>query len=248
MTPALRKLLLATGLLALAAGTPYAQAAAATALTSATATTENAARVTVLDKQTNRREQIVLLSGQTQTVGNIDVKLTRCLPDYAARLGQDVAWLDITDNAEALGRSSAWFSGWMFNTYPEVSTLDHPRYDAILQGCGVNPRKIIQTVGAAPVIETEEVIFDTETAPETSGANGTDPFTVPGVTDASTPTEPESVTESQPEVQPEAQPEVQPEAQPAPQTEPQPEPQPQAQPQSAPEPQQDLHQLMDGTY
>ena len=233
-TPAPARALTCAALVLAGAGgaaVAYAQAT----LTSATATTENAARVTVLDKQTNRREQLVLLSGQTQTVGNIDVKLTRCLPDYAARLGQDVAWLNIADNAEALGRATAWFSGWMFNTYPEVSTLDHPRYDAMLEGCGVKARKIIQTVGAAPVIESEEVIFDTETFEP--GAN---PYTVPGVPDASTPPEPEQATEPQAEPAPEMTSE--------PEAQPQPEPQPEPQAEAAPAPQQDLHQLMDGTY
>lgn len=197
------------------------------------AATDKSARVTVLDKQTNRRQTLVMVAGQAQTVGSLDLKLTKCLPDYAAQLGQDVAWLDITESANGNGSRSDWFSGWMFNTYPEVSTLDHPRYDVILQGCGTKARKIVQTVGAAPVIETQEEIIDTETVaepPASLPANGAD-FAVPGVPDASPAPKPEPLTQETP-------------ASAAPVTGPV-----EATPPAKPQGQQDLHELMDsGTY
>lgn len=141
--------------------------------------TEKSARVTLLDKQTNRRQVLVLTAGEAQTVGSVVVTLTKCMPDYAAVLGQDVAWLDVTEGAEGNGRTTPWFSGWMFNTYPEISTLDHPRYDVQLQGCGVKARQVIKATGSAPVVESAPV-GDTET-PAGSTDAGSDPYYVPGV-------------------------------------------------------------------
>ncbi|TKW61567.1 MAG: DUF2155 domain-containing protein [Blastochloris viridis] len=217
------------------------------------AANDKSARVTVLDKQTNRLQTLVLVAGQMQTVGSLDIKLTKCLPDYAAQLGQDVAWLDIEESANGSGSGTSWFSGWMFNTYPEVSTLDHPRYDVILQGCGTKARKTIQTLGSAPVLDTAPVV-DTETSADPTGSAGSDPYAVPGVRDASPAAKPEEAAPAEQPVDTEAAP-----AEPAAQQEvpsnaapiAQPvEPTPPAQPQpSAQEQKQDLHELMDsGTY
>lgn len=228
------------GVLAVSLSSAYAQAAAAATAEAPSTSTEKSARVTLLDKQTNRRQTLVLVAGQVQTVGSLDVRLTKCLPDYAGQLGQDVAWLTITENEKGNGSKTDWFAGWMFNTYPEVSTLDHPRYDAILQGCGTKARKIIQTVGSAPVIETQEPVVDTETA--------ADPYAVPGVPDVSPAPQPAEDTEATAPEAPAAdvsapQPQLEPAA-------------PIAQPVEAtpaapakPQGQQDLHDLMDsGTY
>lgn len=148
--------------------------AADTSATVPSAPSDKSARVTVLDKQTNRRQTLVLIANEPQTLGTLQVKLSKCLSDYEATLGQDVAWLDITENSDG-SRSAPWFSGWMFNTYPEVSTLDHPRYDVQVQGCGVKARQIVRSSGAAPVLDS------TAPADTESGGGDADPYFVPGV-------------------------------------------------------------------
>lgn len=200
---------------------------------------EKSARVTLLDKQTNRRQTLVMIAGEAQTVGMVQVTLTKCLPDYAAVLGQDVAWLEVLEGAGGSGRSTPWFAGWMFNTYPEVSTLDHPRYDIQLQGCGVKARQVVKAGGSAPVLDSEPV-GDTETTNDVPA--GTDPYVVPGVKDETVPVAPaaEQVapTEEVPAVE---APAVDTEA---PATEAAVEPQA-----GGAEGQQDLHKMMDsGTY
>ncbi len=216
------------------------------------AVTEKSARVTVLDKQTNRLQTLVMVAGEAQTVGTLDIKLTKCLPDYAGQLGQDVAWLNVTENDTGNSSGTDWFSGWMFNTYPEVSTLDHPRYDVILQGCGTKARKVIQTVGSAPVIDAAPAV-DTETAadPTTSA----DPYAVPGVPDASPAPKPEEAAPAErpadAEMAPAEQPAEQPAAVPAnaaPVAQPVQATPPVQQPPTPQEQKQDLHNLMDGTY
>ncbi len=196
----------------------------------------------LLDKQTNRRHSLVMIAGEAQAVGNLSVKLTKCLPDYGAVLGQDVAWLDITESGGE--RSAPWFSGWMFNTYPEISTLDHPRYDVQLQGCGVKARQVIRASGSAPVVESEPVV-DTEAAADTPA--GQDPFYVPGVEKGVSATEPAPVAPAAPAAEqvidteaPAAEAQAQPEAAPAAEAPAAP---------AEPATQEDLHKMMDsGTY
>ena len=223
---------------------------------------EKSARITILDKQTNRRQVLVLLAGEPQTLGTIQVKLNKCMPDYAAVLGQDVAWLDITDGPEGSGRAAPWFSGWMFNTYPEVSTLDHPRYDVQLQGCGTKARAIVKATGSAPVLDTTAPAVDTETPDDEStgaeendsGANASpssDPYYVPGVEKTGGAAMPPAKNEN-------AAPEVRPVVQPAEQGVPISGPVEATPPATqgaavdqvpAPSDQNDLHKMMDnGTY
>ena len=229
-----------------------AKASAAVSSTQVSATTvavpdvgaEKSARVTLLDKQTNRKQVLVLTSGDQQTVGSVVVKLTKCMPDYAGVLGQDIAWLDVTEGADGSGRSTPWFSGWMFNTYPEISTLDHPRYDLQLQGCGVKARQVNKASGSAPVLDSGPV-GDTETPNDTPVTQedpdtSKDPYYVPGVGNksdavpAATPDAPAApVTEAPaaaPTVDTEAPAAVEPQAG------------------AGTENQQDLHKMMDGTY
>lgn len=200
---------------------------------------DKSARVMLLDKQTNRKQTLVLVASEPQVVGTVQVTLTKCLSDYAATLGQDVAWLDVTESAEGNGRSAPWFSGWMFNTYPEVSTLDHPRYEVQLMGCGVKARQVVKASGSAPIVEDGPIV-DTE-----SGGDG-DPYYVPGVGPAavspSAPAAAAPVADSEaPAVDTEAAPAepAAPVAQPVAPTEAKP---------AANSDQQDLHEMMDGTY
>ncbi|RYG60124.1 MAG: DUF2155 domain-containing protein [Alphaproteobacteria bacterium] len=202
---------------------------------------EKSARVMLLDKQTNRRQTLVLVAGEAQVMGTVQVKLTRCIADYAATLGQDVAWLDVTESAEGSGRSAPWFSGWMFNTYPEVSTLDHPRYEVQVMGCGVKARQVVKASGSAPIVESGP-ISDTE-----SGGDG-DPYYVPGVGPAAVAPPAPAATEAVPAADTEA-PAADTEAPAAEPAAPVAEPvaPAEAKPAAGGE-QQDLHNMMDGTY
>lgn len=193
---------------------------------------EKSARVMLLDKQTNRRQTLILVAHEPQTVGTVQVTLTKCMSDYAAVLGQDVAWLDVVESAEGNGRSAPWFSGWMFNTYPEISTLDHPRYEVQVMGCGVKARQVVKATGSAPIVE-EGPVADTESA-----GDG-DPYYVPGVGPAAVvPAEPAAAETPAADTEAPAADTEAPAA-------------PVAAPVEATPPagdQQDLHQMMDGTY
>lgn len=200
-----------------------------------------AARVIWLDKQTNTRTPLVLNVGQGQTLGTLSVQMQRCITNLNGQANTDSAWLTVSEP----GRSADWFAGWMINTLPEVATLDHPRYDLMLVGCGSKARP--KSGRVARSVEGAVAGSDSETV--SAGVSGTDPdpFYVPGVGPAESPatqapaeqpaTETPKETPATPSI---AEPEAEaPTPAPA-------EPDPTAQP--ADGEQKDLHQLMDGVY
>jgi hypothetical protein len=146
----------------------------------------NDARIIWLDKQTNTRTALTLNQGAAQTFGTLAVRLERCAMDVKNQANTDAAWLVVSEP----GRGNDWFAGWMINTLPEVATLDHPRYDLQLVGCGSQPRK-----KAGPVARSGKVEVGQDTETGGAGAEGADPFYVPGVESRTTPapaTEPAS--------------------------------------------------------
>lgn len=183
-----------------------------------------AARVVWLDKQTNTRTPLVLQPGAAQTLGTLALRLERCAMNLNNQPNTDAAWLVVSEP----GRGTDWFAGWMVNTLPEVATLDHPRYDVQLVGCGSQPRK-----KAGPVARSGQAIMGVDM--ETADPSETDPFYVPGLESGvsgtpvpSTPATP--ILNEAPPREEAVQPEVTPAA-----------------PAEA-APQQELHQMMDGVY
>lgn len=136
------------------------------------------ARVLWLDKQTNVRVFPILQAGTPQTLNGLTVTLDRCAPDTGGVPGRDMAWLTVGEP----GRSSDWFAGWMLATMPDVATLDHPRYDLMLLGCGDKPRRKTGPVAKStkgPVAAPDGV--DSESTDSQSAPAGDDPFFIPGV-------------------------------------------------------------------
>ncbi|PIZ30908.1 MAG: hypothetical protein COY40_03410 [Alphaproteobacteria bacterium CG_4_10_14_0_8_um_filter_53_9] len=137
------------------------------------------ALVRILDKQTNRLQVIAGAVGTDLTGAPLRVTVGRCVKSIEGRPGQDAAWLTMAP----LGGGERFFEGWMFSTYPEVSALDHPRYDVQLVACDKERPEQVGTV--MPVIQINELPAgrDDEAPPsDSSPANdATDPYFIPGV-------------------------------------------------------------------
>lgn len=150
----------------------------------ATPTAEgSAATLRLLDKNTNRLLNIPLKAGASAT-SPLSITLRRCVPDVQGIPGQDVAWIDVTDPTS----NASLYSGWMFNLYPDVATLEHPRYDLRLIGCtrtdipkpSVGKKHPVDDSPATPVPDSE--------APTDTEASTNDPNYVEGVGPESPPT------------------------------------------------------------
>lgn len=155
------------------------------------------ARILWLDKQTNQRTPLVLAVGTSQTVAGLQIALTKCIPDYANQPGQDLAWLDVREVAT---RQTPWFAGWMFSTASDVSTLDHPRYDMQLQGCGDKPRRIGRAASATDAAP-DAAIADSE-APAGEEAPVQTTFPTAEVSGAAPAVQSDGTEEAQPAAQP----------------------------------------------
>jgi len=189
-------------------------------------TSPTAARVVWLDKQTNTRSTLVLQPGVAQTLGPLAVRLEKCTPNLGDQPNTDAAWLVVSEP----GRGTDWFAGWMINTLPEVATLDHPRYDAQLVGCGSQSRQKSGPVAHSSGPPAGGVDL------ETGADSEADPYYIPGLEAGASPT---AVA-----VSPTAPAAATPIFEETPATPAPPEPTAPA----AEAPQQELHQMMEGTY
>lgn len=152
--------------------------ATAAPVAATTATGFASARIRILDKQTNRVEALTLKAKAKATSGALELVLNRCAGDLQGVPGQDAAWLDVRDTAT----ESSLFSGWMFSSAPQVASLDHPRYDIQIVGCGDAPRgrvgskAVVTDVGGA---EDDEAPAAVSAEPAKAGED--DPYFVEGV-------------------------------------------------------------------
>ena len=139
----------------------------------------SSAAIRILDKQTNRLQRFVVDVNTPATNVPFTLSVARCVKNVAGVPGQDAAWLDITPKSG----SDKWFSGWMFNTYPDVATLDNPRYDVQLMGCDISAEEKTPTL--LPEIKVDAPAVTDDEAPAAAqpaqGEAGADPYYVPGL-------------------------------------------------------------------
>lgn len=84
----------------------------------------------VLDRMTDKVEDLHLATGASGTVGRLTVTLDDCrYPEGAP--AESIAHLTILDTAQV----DPVFKGWMSASSPALNPLDHPRYDVWLLQC-----------------------------------------------------------------------------------------------------------------
>lgn len=87
----------------------------------------------VLDRMTDKVEDLHLEVGGDGKVGRIAVRLDDCrYPE--GEPGDSIAHLTIEDSARG-----PVFAGWMSAASPALNALDHPRYDVWLLSCDAPP-------------------------------------------------------------------------------------------------------------
>jgi hypothetical protein len=202
-----------------------------------------AATVRLLDKQTNRVDVVNLEAGKSLRWAGLTLTLSKCAWGIGGVPVQDAAWFDVT-----AGSGEPEFHGWMFNTFPGVSTYDHPRYDVALEKC-VRPAGYTAPTPA-------RVAPPTPSGPEREGGDDEAPaggnpgvdsqFVVPGIPGNGSPAPEVPAQPAAPQPAAEGVPQLPVPAaeQPAPEAVEQPEPQAQPQPPSQNDEQQ-LQRMMD---
>lgn len=84
-----------------------------------------------LDKMSGSVVDVTLATGETATVGRIEVSLAECRYPEDNPTGEAYAWLTIRDPR----LDQTLFDGWMVASSPALHALDHARYDVWVIRC-----------------------------------------------------------------------------------------------------------------
>ncbi len=104
---------------------------AAPAAAQQTATEATGAQLRGVDRINGEVFEIVVSSGQTARLQQIEITLRSCRYPAGNPAGDAFASLEITDTNDG----SRLFSGWMIASSPALSAMDHPRYDIWVMRC-----------------------------------------------------------------------------------------------------------------
>ena len=93
------------------------------------------AEVRVLNKVTARAQTIHLRPGTTQTVGKINLSVSHCQRSAEDSLPDAAALFEISENVPGEKQPKPLFSGWLYQSSPSITALEHPIYDVTLVAC-----------------------------------------------------------------------------------------------------------------
>lgn len=84
-----------------------------------------------LDKTSGQTIEIEMLSGQSATLGNLQIVMSDCRYPAGNPAGNAYAALEISEK----GKAGTIFSGWMIASAPALSAMEHQRYDVWVMRC-----------------------------------------------------------------------------------------------------------------
>jgi hypothetical protein len=84
-----------------------------------------------LDKTSGQTTEIEMLSGQSATLGNLQIVMSDCRYPAGNPSGNAYAALEISEK----GKAGTVFSGWMIASSPALSAMEHQRYDVWVMRC-----------------------------------------------------------------------------------------------------------------
>tara|TARA_R110002072_G_scaffold262164_1_gene420951 strand:- start:152 stop:505 length:354 start_codon:yes stop_codon:yes gene_type:complete len=84
-----------------------------------------------LDKISGYTTDIEITSGQTATLGNLQIVMSDCRYPAGNPAGNAYAALKISEK----GKAGTVFSGWMIASAPALSAMEHQRYDVWVLRC-----------------------------------------------------------------------------------------------------------------
>ncbi len=105
------------------------------------------ATINILNKITTERVSQVIETGSIDHYGTLNIKLFDCVTSQPNEPKGVKALIEITENSpsdfvnmslvgQELEVGKKIFFGWMIQSNPAISSLEHPIYDITVQGCG----------------------------------------------------------------------------------------------------------------
>jgi hypothetical protein len=89
------------------------------------------AEIRMLDKVSGEVTDRTLASGESTSLGRIEMTLGECRYPEDNPTGEAYAWLEVRDP----NRDAVLFQGWMIATSPALNALDNARYDVWVIRC-----------------------------------------------------------------------------------------------------------------
>ncbi len=84
-----------------------------------------------LDKTSGQTIDIEMTSGQSKSLGNLQIVMSDCRYPAGNPSGNAYAALEISER----GKEGTVFSGWMIASAPALSAMEHSRYDVWVMRC-----------------------------------------------------------------------------------------------------------------
>ena len=92
------------------------------------------AALQALDKVTARVQRLTVKVGESVAFGTLTIKVDACRKAPPENSPEAAAFLEITDTKPG-GDPQTVFSGWMFQSSPAISAMDHAVYDIWVVDC-----------------------------------------------------------------------------------------------------------------
>jgi hypothetical protein len=89
------------------------------------------AKLQALDKVNAQATPLTIKVGQSAALGSLTITVKACVVRPSDQPADAAAFLDVTDSHA----DSPGFKGWMLQTEPAVSMMQHPIYDLRVMGC-----------------------------------------------------------------------------------------------------------------
>jgi len=89
------------------------------------------AKVSFVNRRTNVLKTLNFSQANNQKkLNNFNIQVAQCLKDYNGNFGNDVAFIEVSDEEKTV-----LFSGWVFKKRPSVNSFEHPIYSLFLLSC-----------------------------------------------------------------------------------------------------------------
>ena len=93
------------------------------------------AKLQVLNKVTARVSELEVKALLPASVGALDIEIKQCWHSQSDERPEQAALMEIRERKSDISETKLLFSGWMFQSSPALSALEHPVYDVSLITC-----------------------------------------------------------------------------------------------------------------
>ncbi|MEP5936736.1 MAG: DUF2155 domain-containing protein [Erythrobacter sp.] len=100
---------------------------------------QRVATIGVLNKRNNETRELEMLSGTSEQVGNVIVRLEACERTAAWEMPQETgAFVQVEVQERGADDFIPIFSGWLFKNSPSLNVVEHPIYDIWVKDCAMS--------------------------------------------------------------------------------------------------------------